>query len=429
LNVTEDCLHIFEEDGGDVFHPKLTYGFALLTTALNSPYYAYILLGLDDNTMFGFAAHYAVRSTSDGILYNYNYDYENYNVISLNYTMDNYFIKERPWFEPYRHSNRTSWVEAFRTLQMPSEVISGVARPYYSLKYKKQVGVLFLGYSLNELGIYLKSIQVSNATRIFILDREEKIIACSRGEAFEYVNGAAVQLDAEHNDDMIIRTTYRLLKERNAFNTTMNGVNIFSYDSEEDGERMIIYTRIKDMTGVDWILIINAVDKELTGSVENANRICAIICSVCLAFVLIISICIGCCLARPLRKIERQMNKVTTVDFIGTETRIRSYGIAEIDDIIESLDRMKVGLNNFHKYVPSTIVRGILKTSDNQLKLVPQDVTILFCDIKDFTCMSDQLTPQGLVQLLCHFFTLMSNVVDKNNGSVDKYIGSAIMVC
>ncbi len=54
-------------------------------------------------------------------------------------------------------------------------------------------------------------------------------------------------------------------------------------------------------------------------------------------------------------------------------------------------------------------------------------ITVLFCDIRDFTTLSEQTLPEELTQLLNRFLTPMSDAVLQHRGTIDKYIGDSIM--
>src|SRR6201985_1109162 len=54
-------------------------------------------------------------------------------------------------------------------------------------------------------------------------------------------------------------------------------------------------------------------------------------------------------------------------------------------------------------------------------------MTVLFCDMKGFTSLSEGMMPQGLVKVMNHFLTAMSEQVRTNHGVIDKYIGDAVM--
>ncbi len=82
----------------------------------------------------------------------------------------------------------------------------------------------------------------------------------------------------------------------------------------------------------------------------------------------------------------------------------------------------------FQFYVPSAMVDEIVADADN-LKLggEKRELTVLFCDIRGFTALSETLVPEKLVRLLNVYFTAMTNQVFEHGGSLDKYIGDAVM--
>ena len=82
----------------------------------------------------------------------------------------------------------------------------------------------------------------------------------------------------------------------------------------------------------------------------------------------------------------------------------------------------------FQKYVPSEVINTILNISaDTMLIGNKQKVTVLFSDIRDFTTISEGMTPEDLVLSLNSYFNYMGEVISKNNGIIDKFIGDAIM--
>lgn len=84
--------------------------------------------------------------------------------------------------------------------------------------------------------------------------------------------------------------------------------------------------------------------------------------------------------------------------------------------------------NAFGKYVSPILIEELIN-SPEKLKLggEKREITILFSDIAGFTSISEKLTPEELVSLLNEYLTEMTNIILKNNGLVDKYIGDAIM--
>lgn len=82
----------------------------------------------------------------------------------------------------------------------------------------------------------------------------------------------------------------------------------------------------------------------------------------------------------------------------------------------------------FESYVAPTVVHEMLKHPD-QLRLGGErrEISILFSDIRGFTTMSENLDPERLVKLLHSFLNPMSSIIINHGGTIDKYMGDAIM--
>jgi adenylate cyclase len=82
----------------------------------------------------------------------------------------------------------------------------------------------------------------------------------------------------------------------------------------------------------------------------------------------------------------------------------------------------------FSRYVAPSLVSDILR---DPAKLVlggeERRLTVFFSDIRGFTTISEGLTPQALVKLINDYLTPMTDIILKSGGTVDKYMGDAIM--
>jgi adenylate cyclase len=82
----------------------------------------------------------------------------------------------------------------------------------------------------------------------------------------------------------------------------------------------------------------------------------------------------------------------------------------------------------FGQYLAPTLVE---KLADNPtaLKLGGEvrELTVLFCDIRHFTALSENLDPQDVTKLLNRFFTPMTDILLRSGATIDKYVGDQIM--
>ncbi|NWG03935.1 MAG: adenylate/guanylate cyclase domain-containing protein [Syntrophaceae bacterium] len=84
----------------------------------------------------------------------------------------------------------------------------------------------------------------------------------------------------------------------------------------------------------------------------------------------------------------------------------------------------------FERFVPPAYLRRIAAKGLKSIRLGEADqqkVTILCCDIRGFTSLSERTTPSELIALLNHLFERITRVVDWRRGVIDKFLGDAIL--
>lgn len=78
------------------------------------------------------------------------------------------------------------------------------------------------------------------------------------------------------------------------------------------------------------------------------------------------------------------------------------------------------------RFFSPAVVQDILK-HEAVLRTQRRKITVLFSDIRNFTTISEKLPPETVVQALRLYFNTMTPIIFRNGGSVDKFVGDAIM--
>ena len=82
----------------------------------------------------------------------------------------------------------------------------------------------------------------------------------------------------------------------------------------------------------------------------------------------------------------------------------------------------------FGQYVPPELVDKMAQDPEKySMEGKSEELTVLFSDIVGFTSISETLSPKDLSQFINDYLTAMSMVIRSNRGTLDKYIGDAIM--
>ena len=84
--------------------------------------------------------------------------------------------------------------------------------------------------------------------------------------------------------------------------------------------------------------------------------------------------------------------------------------------------------NLFGTYVPPELVDEMVKDPDHySMKATNRELTVMFCDMRGFTKMSESMEPVQLQELLTGVFTRLTALIRANRGTIDKYMGDCVM--
>src|SRR5437016_3630237 len=137
-------------------------------------------------------------------------------------------------------------------------------------------------------------------------------------------------------------------------------------------------------------------------------------------------------IARPILRLVEGTRAIAQGDF-GVTLAVPSRD--EIGDLTEAFNLMANNLREkemikraFARYVDREVVDELLKDPEHLvLSGERRAVTVLFCDLRSFTALSERLTPEEVVMLLNDFYNLMIEATFQNAGTLDKFLGDAVM--
>jgi class 3 adenylate cyclase len=186
-----------------------------------------------------------------------------------------------------------------------------------------------------------------------------------------------------------------------------------------------------DAVRTDMIDLLQS-DAAATISKQRAVILTAIVLTVLAALLgLVFSVLVSSGLTRPvLRLLEGARavaaGKLDSTLAVTTKDEIGSLTVA-FNRMIEQLRTKERIRETFGRYVDPRIVERLIGDSALATEGQRRVMTVMFCDVKGFAGVSEEMTPQGLVKVMNGYFSTMSAPIHQHGGIIDKYIGDAIM--
>lgn len=118
-----------------------------------------------------------------------------------------------------------------------------------------------------------------------------------------------------------------------------------------------------------------------------------------------------------------------TQDELNVFALVAAQAGAAVDNAMahEKIAQQSLQRSALERFLSPEVVEMVVANPDIRLGGVNQEVTVMFADIRGFTTMSETMEPSRVVEILNEYFTRVTDVIFDNGGTLDKYIGDAVM--
>lgn len=201
--------------------------------------------------------------------------------------------------------------------------------------------------------------------------------------------------------------------------------------AESGGTITIVSPIVFKQTTVGYAVVLFS-NEFIRERVQVAVRSVVLVAGIAIAIVSLVSIPMASGLLRPVFRLFKGTKEISLGNF---DYRIPEKGNDEIGDLVRSFNMMASELKKkevlkgiFDRYVSPQVADEILKEPDKiRLGGERREVTVFFADIRGFTSLSRKMLPEQTVEMLNKYFTLLTEIIFRFEGTVDKFIGDAVM--
>jgi adenylate cyclase len=330
--------------------------------------------------------------------------------------------RQRPWYQTAVHDGAPVSVGPYvaGTLNIPTLTIAA------PMKDNGQV-VTGINIHLQTVSRLLDAQAISPRARAFIVDDDNDLVAHSDPDIMNRIVGTwSKGEDARETPatpfDASLDTVARLRRDPAYAKGGLARVDL-------DGETYLVQIAPIGVAGL-FKGSIAAIVVPMEDLVADANRLLLHNLLIAAAFVIAGvagAVILSRMVSRSLYRLADEARRIGDLDV--SEKPVAHSLITEINTLATALAASRHAIAQFALYVPREVVRQIVNPEGKTLvNAERQDVTVLFTDIRDFTTISEQHSPEEVVDTLSAYFELLNTIAERNGGTVVQYLGDSIFV-
>lgn len=340
---------------------------------------------------------------------------------------NDYFSPGREWYQKAKaNPGKHIWTDVY--------VFSQTGKPGINSAVTLEIegefaGVVSIAIELERISQYLRELKIARNGKAFIVNRQGQMIAFEEPDEVSKVSdketgeSALRRFDESHHPTLSLARA--ALEKHGLALDRVTKPTQFMY-SPPGGREGAYFVTFAPTGQLDWIVatIIPEADF-LTGVKDNLDRVIYMILAV-VALMMALSMVVARVLfLNPLYRMIDQTRQIEKFDLEAAKpvhTRV-----TELDSLSVALQQMAQGLGSFRKYISTDLVRGLLAQGMKaQLGGERRTLTILFMDMAGFTTLTERLGHRMLPYLAVYLGS-MSKVIMGRRGTIDKFIGDAVM--
>ncbi len=335
-----------------------------------------------------------------------------------------YYAPQRGWFKKAVDTQGKIWtgVYVFATSKKPGINVAISHEPNNNF-----AGVITIAIELERISNYLSTINVGKTGTVFIMNSKQELIAFQNPEEVTHtiIGKGKPQLKAlgKANDPRLL-VAYNAMLENKQENSGIEGQSQIYYKDTVTGENYFISFSPIEKRG--WTVGTIIPESDFLSEINaNMQKMLIAVFALILVAAFVVVTLSRYLIVNPLLKITHQTRQIQNFELDQIEY-IPSV-IQEVDQLSTSMEQMRKGLDSFQRYLPTELVRKLISQGiEAKLGGEEKSLSVYFIDLVDFTKISEAMGPD-LIPYLAQFMGEMSHIITRENGTIDKYMGDAIM--
>lgn len=198
------------------------------------------------------------------------------------------------------------------------------------------------------------------------------------------------------------------------------------HDEGGEEDHIFLYSSLQTFGDAPWLVGSYFAAEAIGAQVFRMFRALAV-GVVALVAAVAAALLLGKALRAPIARLSDAAEAIRSLDLDRVPV-LPGSRFRELDDAARAFNAMVSGLRAFALYVPRHLVLALIRRGEvGALRSESREVTVMFTDVVGFTTLTETLGPEATVEFLDRHFELVAACIEAEGGTVDKYIGDAVM--
>ena len=287
------------------------------------------------------------------------------------------------------------------------------------------LGVVLAGVSLNQLSDLTLEVSEADDSTIFVLAERDQVIAHPNLTSdHPELSSESPTVGLGRVGDLILEQFWSAETRPLDIGLSVPGLTL--RQTAIAGQRYVFAHTEVEGYGESPLIIGSHQDAESAEAAFRSVQHGALIGLAVLLLSIGLAIVLGRAISKPIKTASAGAAHIAELE-ISEVKPLPSSLIAELDTQARSFNAMLRALGWFQTYVPRSLVRRLMRRGKEEIASEDRALTILFTDLVSFTSASEAMTARQTAELLNHHFALLAACVEGEEGTIDKFIGDALM--
>ncbi|MBL1175818.1 cache domain-containing protein [Pantanalinema sp. GBBB05] len=367
---------------------------------------------------------------------------QNGNRVRFAKSIPNYDVRKRPFYTAILGSQKPAWSEIFINVTNPTLQMNAT-HPYYD-RDGNLLGILTCQMSLNQIRDFLSTLKIGRTGQVYIVEPTGNLVSTSLKDQplWKKVKSDLVRVRAIDSQNPLMQSSFAFLSRQfNKLESIQQDYQLEFFTP--DGQRQFLQVSpFTDKHGLTWLIVVAMPESDFMQQIINNTRTTVLLCLLALAAAIVGGYYVARWISGKILRLDQAAQAVANGDFdqsvqvtggiasvIELENLAGSFNsmTRQLKTSFESLEHQR---NSFARFFPPEYLKFLKKADVTHVELgdhASKEMAVMFSDIRSFTPMAEQMTPQESFNFINAYLGRVSPEIRNYNGFVVKFMGDGMM--